>query len=1061
MKITNKLKLIGIVPSAVLLLASLYFLYTFYLNVERAGAYRTTLDNNTYLEKALVETGKERGLSLLFLASGDKRYHQLLQKQRSATDKALETATLRLVSQHKVLLGFLPGASEAGALDSTAYQRVQESFRKLDALRQEVDQRENAVAPDILERFRKELDRPILVGLSQITLHAPDTSLASLSLLLRQLYGSEEDTGLSRDLAAYHLQARKPMSAQILRLWERYRGGAARFQPELVTDARLKKEAESVLNAPKAKKILEEVQTLAAAILSKSSTGNYDVDAARWFTLQTQHIALYETLAGRYTRIAQEHTEAYLQHQYLLMGLAALFILLALILLSIGYHALRDVETNLKGLERSLQSAAEEFASGGEEYERILQEFQGVDFATREGIEKGYRLLEALIQQARQDRLSAMEENEAKSLFLANMSHEIRTPMNGIIGFTELLKSTNLNDEQREFANIIEKSSQNLLGIINNILDLSKIESNKVEVEHIAFDTHHEFDNTVDNFGVITAEKDIELYYFIDPEISPRLKGDPTKIKEILTNLLNNAVKFTEPGGEISVEIQKLAATQGDRSLIEFRVSDTGIGMSQAQLKKIFEPFTQADSSITRKYGGTGLGLTITKEYVEIMGGKLNVESEEGVGSTFSFTLPLEEIEEEEQDYRNAFNTVTICRYQDERVARLNGYLDRYASYFGMRFLDFDSVSRLQEMLKEADCQAILIDYDRAPEKIREALEHLPEEDLFLVARVTSRNELEQYELPNENIVFKPVTFTKVLGMLRTIARYETAEQKGGTAPRVHTRYRGRVLVVEDNIINQKLVKNILEGLGLEVEIANNGLEAFEKRRNNDYDLIFMDIQMPVMNGVEATHEILEYEEDEELPHVPIVALTANALKGDRERFLSEGMDEYISKPIEISELIYILNKFLRDKAVLETVEEEVTPTAAPAAEPVAQAPETPSAPEATAPEGPGEILIAKNLPFSRKLLAKLLDSLGSPYQVAGTPQEALEFLRSHRISMMFADEKMLEGPLLQAAKDAGILVIFTSAPENPERLEGLDYVVYTEKMTRENFKKFIDERGR
>ena len=1050
MKITNKLKLIGIVPSAVLLLASLYFLYTFYLNTEKARVYRTALENNGYLEKALIETGKERGLSLLFLASGDKRHHQLLQKQRSATDEALEAIALRLVPRHKALLGFLPGAAETGPLDSATYERIQKSLKKLDALRREVNQQKNTVASDILERFRKELESPILSGLSQIVPRAPETSLASLSLLLRQLYDTEADTGLSRDLAAYHLQARVPMSARMLRLWERYRGGAARFQLERITDADLKKAAESVLATPKAKRILKEEQALAAAILSKSTTGNYGVDAARWFTLQTQHIALYKALVERYTRMAREQTEAYLQHQSLLMGLAALFILLALILLSVGYHALRDVETNLLGLERSLTNAAEEFASGGDEYEKILQEFQGVDFATREGIEKGYRLLEALIRQARRDRITAMEENEAKSLFLANMSHEIRTPMNGIIGFTELLKSTNLNDEQREFANIIEKSSQNLLGIINNILDLSKIESNKVEVEHVAFDTHHEFDNTVDNFGVLTAEKDIELYYFIDPEISPRLKGDPTKIKEILTNLLNNAVKFTEPGGEISVEIQKLAATQGDRSLIEFRVSDTGIGMSQAQLKKIFEPFTQADSSITRKYGGTGLGLTITKEYVEIMGGKLNVESEEGVGSTFSFTLPLEELEEEEQSYRNAFESVTICRYQDERVARLNGYLDRYADYFGMRFLDFDSVSRLQEILKEADYPAILIDYDRAPAKIREALEHLPGEDLFLVARVTTRNELEQYELPNENIVYKPATFTKVLGMLRAIARYESAEHKASTAPKLHTRYEGKVLVVEDNIINQKLVKNILEGLGLQVEIANNGLEAFEKRRSNDYDLIFMDIQMPVMNGVEATHEILEYEEDEELPHIPIVALTANALKGDRERFLSEGMDEYISKPIEISELIYILNKFLHEKAVIETVEEHPAPAAP-----------TEGAAQMQSAEAPQEILVAKNLPFSRKLLAKLLGSLGSPYRVADSPREALELLRSRRISMMFADEKMLEGPLLQAAREAGVLVVFTSVPEHTERLEGLDYVVYTEKMTRENFKKFIEERGR
>ena len=1053
MKITNKLKLIGIVPSAILLLASLYFLYTLYLNVQRAVAYRTVIENNRYLENALIETGRERGLSLLLLTSGDKRYRQLLQKQRNVTDKTLETAMLRLVPQRKAILGFLPGVSEAGSLNSTVYQRIQESFRRLDTLRKEIARPENIVAEDLLKRFRKELDGPILAGLSQIVSHTPDASLVSLSVLLRELYDSEEYTGLKRDLAAYHLLARKPMSPRILKLWEHYQS-AAGFRPETVTDSRLKKEAESILNVPQAKKIRQEAQSLETAILSKGSTGDYDVDAARWFAAQSRLVTLYKTLADRYSKIGRERTQAYLQHQYLLMGLAALFLLLALILLSIGHHALRDVVANLQGFEQSLLNATEEFASGGDEYEKILREFQGVDFATQKGIEKGYRLMEALIQQARRDRITAMEENEAKSLFLANMSHEIRTPMNGIIGFTELLKSTKLSDEQLEFANIIEKSSHNLLGIINNILDLSKIESNKVEVEHIAFDTHHEFDNTVDNFGVITAEKDIELFYFIDPEISPRLKGDPTKIKEILTNLLNNAVKFTEAGGAISVEIQKLTATQGDRSLIEFKVSDTGIGMSQAQLKKIFEPFTQADSSITRKYGGTGLGLTITKEYVEIMGGKLNVESEEGLGSTFSFTLPLEEIEEEEeQDYRHAFNAVTICRYHDERVARLNNYLDRYAAYFGMRFLNFHSVPQLQEMLKDTACQAILIDYDRAPEKIREALEHLPEEDLFLVTRVTSRNELEQYGLPNENILYKPATFTKILGMLRTVTRYESTEHKSSGAPQVHTRYQGRVLVVEDNIINQKLVKNILEGLGLEVEIVNNGLEAFEKRRGNDYDLIFMDIQMPVMNGVEATHEILEYEEEEELPHIPIIALTANALKGDRERFLSEGMDEYISKPIEISELIYILNKFLHDKAVIETVEE---PTPDAPTEPTAK---TIPTRETQSGETYGEILIAKNLPFSRKLLAKLLDALGYTYRIAGSPREALDLLKSYRFFLVFADEKMFEGPLLQAAKDAGVLIAFTSAPENPARLEGIDYVVYTDKMTRENFKKFIEER--
>ncbi len=740
--------------------------------------------------------------------------------------------------------------------------------------------------------------------------------------------------------------------------------------------------------------------------------------------------------------------KAYLQHNNLNMAISGGVALLALIFLILGLQTIRDINANIQELEQTLKDAAESFETGGETYEEIAQELKAVDFGTPKGIKEGYKLLQKIVDQAKEDRRIAMEESEAKSLFLANMSHEIRTPMNGIIGFTELLKSTDLNDEQREFANIIEKSSRNLLGIINNILDLSKIESKKVELEYVTFDTHQELDNTVDNFGVVTAEKDIELYYYIDPSISPKLKGDPTKLKEILTNLLNNAVKFTNPGGEIRVEIRKMDATHDNQSLIEFKVIDTGIGMSQSQMKKIFQPFSQADSSITRKYGGTGLGLTITKEYIELMGGKLHVESQEGVGSTFSFILPLEEVPDEEHDYRNLFSTVTLCRYTGEGTERLNDYLDRYATYFGMHFLNFSEILDLQNLLKEETCDSILIDYDRLPESMHDALEHLPDDKLFLIARVSSRQELEPYGLANEQIVFKPVTYTKILQLLRTVSKHELESKKQGPVPKIQTKYEGKVLVVEDNFINQKLVKNILEDLGLHVEIANNGLEAFEMRRHNDYDLIFMDIQMPVMNGVEATHAILEYEDEEERDHVPIVALTANALKGDRERFLSEGMDEYISKPIEISELIYILNKFLHHKARVETV----APTPP---EGKSQAGE-----QAAIDEKSKEILVAKDLPFSRKLLSKILDALGYPYRIVSSADEASRALEEQDYRLVFADESMLSDPFLEKAKERQTLIVFTSAPGDTSRLKGLNYQVYRDKMSKENLDHFIKTSG-
>ncbi|WP_457606482.1 ATP-binding protein [Nitratifractor sp.] len=761
---------------------------------------------------------------------------------------------------------------------------------------------------------------------------------------------------------------------------------------------------------------------------------------------------------------------SYLHNDQTEMAIYGGVALVALGFLFLGFRTVHDISSNIEALETTLKKSAESFEEVGDEYKEIVREIDETDFGTVEGINKAYHVLQAVMDQAKADRQKALEESETKSLFLANMSHEIRTPMNGIIGFAELLKDTDLNDDQREFVNIIDKSSQNLLGIINNILDLSKIESKKVEVEHVLFDTHEEFDNTVDNFGVITAEKDIELDYFIDPSISPKLKGDPTLIKEILINLLNNAVKFTDRGGEIDVEIRKAGQKEDGSTLLNFTVRDNGIGMSPEQLERIFQPFSQGDKTITRKYGGTGLGLTISKEYIQLMGGELSVESKEGIGSTFSFTLPLEEIPTDVPNLEKAFESIKLCQIRNERSNRLPRYLKEYADYFGMKYFELESGSDLISHLSDNRCTTILVDYDNVSEEIRKALiEHVEKERLTLLTRVTSRQEIEQFDLDNDRILYKPLTYTKLVNMLRSLAREKVEEAQVARTPRIHTRFHGKVLVVEDNIINQKLVQKILERLGLEVTLAQNGLEALRMRKaGGDFDLIFMDIQMPVMDGVEATHEILAYEEEEELPHIPIVALTANALKGDRERFLGEGMDEYISKPIEMSELIYILNKFLHDHAEVnleldtssfevDTQGEEVAETSS---DTVEEAPSTPSAAvEETEESGEPEFIVAKSLAFSRKLFAKLLETLGYSYRVATKPDETDTLLNEAANGViLFADESLLDDSSIDLLRKKNAVVVFTSEPKDPDELEGVRYYVYNGKMSKESFDQFIQE---
>ncbi len=518
--------------------------------------------------------------------------------------------------------------------------------------------------------------------------------------------------------------------------------------------------------------------------------------------------------------------------------------------------------------------------------------------------------------------------------------------------------------------------------------------------------------------AVGAAEKNIDLNFYMDPRISPKLKGDPTKIKEIVINLLSNAIKFTSYGGEINIEIKRVEDESG-RAGVMFSVQDNGIGMTKDQQARIFDAFTQADVSVTRKYGGTGLGLTISSQFVELMGGQLELESAKDHGTTFFFTLPLEEVSTNEPSYANAYSDVILGKYEQEIPTKLDKYVERYFTYFGVDTKHFESVGELKELNEGHECKGFWIDIDKARQNIQDALRNIDKSKVFAIASVTSRSKIEDLGIPQDNVVYKPLTLSKVKDVLNSTIETgpNIIEEK---ELKQETFFDAKVLVTEDNIINQKLITRILQEHGITVDIANNGLESFEKRRSGDYDLIFMDIQMPVMDGIEATHEILDFEEDEGEDHIPIVALTANALKGDRERFLAEGMDEYITKPIETTELLYILNKFLSHKAVGGSTKEETkTETSALKVEETAlvndEAPAliTDSSSETidfadVAGKNKENILVAKKLPLEVKVLSKVLQNLGYEYEVLNDLDQLENKLASQNYDVLIADEEII-----------------------------------------------------
>jgi len=518
-----------------------------------------------------------------------------------------------------------------------------------------------------------------------------------------------------------------------------------------------------------------------------------------------------------------------------------------------------------------------------------------------------YALISNIINELQQSKKMADEANKTKSLFLSNVSHEIRTPINGIVGFTKILSSTKLDSEQREFLTTIRKSSEDLLAIVENILDVSKIENGSIEVENSYFNILDEIENLSDIYALDASKKGVDFSFWIDPSLSCVLvESDSEKIKQVLMNLISNAIKFTKPNGVVDVSIKKIE--QKEKSLlVEFLVSDTGIGISEEQQTKVFYAFTQADNSNTRAYGGIGLGLTISNAWAQMLGGQLQLESIEGEGSTLSFVLELNQKDILIEDKIEPLN-IAVYTPLDVQKKISNRHLKGYLSA-----LKTDSIYYFKNFVECKDGMSNSIDilylhYNKInkEELQRIVAQYSSSSQIVLLTKLDNRFKILDIAPIFSQIIYEPVTFSKVKKSLEISSRNRKIISKESSEKLFNL----KALVVEDNKVNQRLIVHTLKSIGIESDIADEGAIAVEMFKKKRYDIVFMDIQMPVMNGVIATKEILKYEQLEKLDHTPIIAVTTNNLKGDRERYIDVGMDEYIPKPISPQKFINVIKQF-------------------------------------------------------------------------------------------------------------------------------------------------------
>ena len=995
-KFTEVVILLPIV--AFFIIAGYYFYnaYTEYSHSEKSLNYS---EYNYKLNTVLNALGEEQEDVSIYLGTSGKSDFKLLEKQWQQTDSAIE-ALDTFIQEH-------PLYASKGTKLIVELKKLQEMRSKVSLLTI------SYIDPNFGEYAQKAKEM-ILAAMynMQTVFYSTDKEIEVLLNTYTDIGAIGENSSSERALVSFFLSRERSLSINELEHWDRKIGKNRAPEYTHLTESSMITDLDKLLKTDNFHTIERKLFTERINILSGSNTGDFNTDVTEWYKIQSSKISLLDKSQSIIFNFVKDNIDTNLKSNKELMSISAAIMLFALFLALIVRSIFSGMARDARNLENILKNI-----DINSEMER---EYNLKKMLLKQDKAEIYQFLEKIIQESKESKQLAEKANQTKSLFLANMSHEIRTPLNGIVGFTDLLSASNLDSEQEEFVQIIEKSSENLLAVINDILDLSKIESDNIDIEEIAFDPIVEFESGIESYGAKAAEKNIDLGFYMDPALSNQLKGDPNKIKQVLVNLISNAVKFTPNEGKIDILIEKVDSFEGETT-VQFSVKDSGIGISPEQKTNIFEAFSQADISTSRKFGGTGLGLTISRKLVELMGGKLDLESERGEGATFFFSLKFQEIVSIVQSQK--FDAISIGYYlpQNKKIKQSDNYVKKYIAALHTNYTVFDSIESLLSLEEKEQPDLLFVNYDHLIDTDLASLDTLNSK-ITLLTSVNKKDEIKKLSLDLFKTLYAPINFSKIK---RSLLDFNNTDMQVVKESDKYKFADLKALVAEDNPINQKLIKRVLENIGISVTLADNGKNAFKLRKTQTFDVIFMDIQMPVMNGIEATHAIIEYEKENDKIHVPIIALTANALKGDAERFLAEGMDEYLSKPLNLNSLKSTLHKYFSDKFILD---------------------HSPLVTNTIPTEKSVDILLCKEKKEDIKIFGALLKKIGYSVDVAVNIDELKKMMRINNYKYVLVDKNIQglsdDNNISEMMKELSIQSILFV--ENLNLVTKRDYAKYT-----------------